>query len=103
MAKTLLLKFKHLSDDPASGVTATGLVDDTRPYLQAATVFVCPLRSGSGTRFKLMEALACGLPVVSTSVGCEGLNAVDGQHMLVADTPEAFANAVQRMSSMTLI
>ena len=49
-----------LQDDPALGVRVTGMVDDTRPYFQRATVFVCPLRSGRGTRFKLMEALACG-------------------------------------------
>lgn len=75
-------------------VTVTGLVDDTRPYLQGSAVFVCPLRSGSGTRFKLMEALACGCPVVSTNIGAEGLDAVDGQHMLLRDTPSAFADAV---------
>lgn len=84
----------RLHNDPDIAVTVTGLVDDTRPYLQSSAVFVCPLRSGSGTRFKLLEALACGCPVVSTSVGCEGLNAVDGQHMLIRDTPQAFAEAV---------
>lgn len=75
-------------------ITVTGLVDDTRPYLRSSAVFVCPLRSGSGTRFKLMEALACGCPVVSTSLGCEGLGAVDGTHMLIRDEPQQFANAV---------
>ncbi len=67
---------------------------DTRPYLQGSAVFVCPLRSGSGTRFKLLEALACGCPVVSTTVGAEGLDAVDGEHMLLRDTPQQFADAV---------
>lgn len=86
-----------LGQDPTSGVTVTGLVDDTRPYLHAATLFVCPLRSGSGTRFKLLESLACGLPVVSTTIGAEGLNAVHEQHMLLADTPQAFADAVLRL------
>lgn len=83
-----------LGEDPASGVIVTGLVEDTRPYLHSATMFVCPLRSGSGTRFKLLEALACGLPVVSTTIGAEGLNAINGKQMLLADTPQAFADAV---------
>ena len=83
-----------LHNDPDLPVTVTGLVDDTRPYLQSSALFVCPLRSGSGTRFKLLEALACGCPVVSTSVGAEGLGAVDGQHMLIRDTPRAFADAI---------
>jgi glycosyltransferase involved in cell wall biosynthesis len=75
-------------------VTITGMVDDTRPYLYESALFICPLRSGSGTRFKLMEALACGCAVVSTSIGAEGLNAVDGEQMLLRDTPESFAQAV---------
>lgn len=75
-------------------ITVTGLVDDTRPYLQGSGMFVCPLRTGSGTRFKLLESLASGCPVVSTSIGAEGLQAVDGQHMLLRDTPQAFADAV---------
>lgn len=87
-------EMRALHDDPASGVTLTGLVDDTRPYLQRATMFVCPLRSGSGTRFKLMEALACGCPVISTTIGAEGLDAVEGEHMLLRDTPQAFADAI---------
>lgn len=78
----------------SDSITVTGLVDDTRPYLQSSAMFICPLRSGSGTRFKLMEALACGCPVVSTSLGCEGLGAVDGEHMLVRDTPQAFADGI---------
>lgn len=86
-----------LSKQSDSGVIVTGLVDDTRPYLTQATMFVCALRSGSGTRFKLMEALACGLPVVSTAVGCEGLNAEHGKQMLIADSPQAFADAVLKL------
>lgn len=83
-----------LHDDPAIPVEVAGLVDDTRPYLQGSAVFVCPLRSGSGTRFKLMEALACGCPVVSTTIGAEGLDAADGTHMLLRDDPRGFAEAV---------
>lgn len=86
-----------IGNDPDSGVTVTGLVDDTRPYLHEATMFVCPLRSGSGTRFKLLESMACGLPVVSTTIGSEGLNAIHEQNILDADTPQAFANAVLRL------
>jgi glycosyltransferase involved in cell wall biosynthesis len=88
-----------LSNNPNSGVTATGLVDDTRPYLTQSTVFVCPLRSGSGTRFKLLEALACGLPVVSTSIGSEGLVSENSDHMILADTPQAFADVVLKVLS----
>ncbi|MBN1564226.1 MAG: glycosyltransferase [Anaerolineae bacterium] len=83
-----------LNDDPNSGVSVAGLVPDTRPYLQSSAMFVCPLRSGSGTRFKLMESLACGCPVVSTTIGAEGLNAVDGEHMLLRDDPQSFAEGI---------
>ncbi len=83
-----------LSNDPVSGVYVEGLVEDTRPYLTRAAVFVCPLRSGSGTRFKLLESLASGCPVVTTALGCEGLEPTNGRHMLIADTPHAFADAV---------
>ncbi len=83
-----------LDANPDSGVRVVGLVPDTRPYLQGSAMFVCPLRSGSGTRFKLLESLACGCPVVSTTIGAEGLNAVDGEHMLLRDDPREFAQAI---------
>lgn len=88
-----------LGNDPKAGLRIQGLVEDTRPYLNRAGVFVCPLRSGSGTRFKLLEALACGCPVVSTALGAEGLEAQHARHMLIADTPEAFADAVLMLSN----
>jgi len=78
----------------SDAVQVMGLVDDTRPYLQSSAVFVCPLRSGSGTRFKLLEALACGCPVVSTTIGAEGLGAVDGVNMVLRDTAQSFADGV---------
>ena len=79
------------------GVTHTGRVDDVRPYLAKAAVVVVPLRVGSGTRLKVLEALAMGKGVVSTGVGCEGLDVVNGKHLLVADEAEAFAAAVVRL------
>lgn len=81
----------------SDAVQILGLVDDTRPYLQSSAVFVCPLRSGSGTRFKLLEALSCGCPVVSTTIGAEGLGAVDGVNMLLRDNPQSFADGVVRL------
>lgn len=78
-------------------VTVTGLVPDVRPYLASAEVLIVPLRAGGGTRLKLLEAMAAGIPAVSTTIGCEGLGAVHGQHLLVADTPEGFTRAVMTL------
>jgi polysaccharide biosynthesis protein PslH len=75
-------------------VVMKGWVPDVRPYLEEAAVVVTPVRIGSGTRFKVLEALAMGKAVVSTSVGCEGLNLRHGEHLLVADEPGAFASHV---------
>lgn len=72
-------------------VTLTGYVDDVRLPVAAASVCVVPLRQGGGTRLKILEAMALGTPVVATSKGAEGLDAVDGEHLLIADTPETFA------------
>jgi glycosyltransferase involved in cell wall biosynthesis len=76
------------------GVIVTGTVPDVRPWMQTATVFVVPLRSGGGTRLKILEALASGRAVVSTSLGCEGLEVTHGRDILIADEPAAFAEAV---------
>jgi len=79
------------------GVRITGTVDDVRPYIEGATVYIVPLRIGGGSRLKILEALAMKIPVVSTSVGAEGLKVTDGENILLADTPEKFAGQVARL------
>jgi glycosyltransferase involved in cell wall biosynthesis len=75
----------------------TGFVDDVRPYIRESAVFVIPLRVGGGTRLKAFEAMALGCPVVSTTIGVEGLSLEAGTHFLRADTPADFADAVVRL------
>jgi len=82
---------------PGSGIRVTGYVDDPIPYLERAAVVVVPLRAGSGMRVKILTALAHGLPVVSTTLGCEGIAAQPNVHLLVADDPAAFAAATLRL------
>lgn len=84
-----------LRSNPA--IEITGAVADTRPYLQQAGVYVIPMRVGGGTRFKALEAMACAAPIVSTTLGVEGIGVSNGQEMLLADTPEDFAIAVLRI------
>ena len=79
------------------GVTVTGTIADVRPAIGEASVYVVPLRAGSGTRIKIFEALAMGKAVVSTTVGAEGLALESGRHFLAADTPHDFAHAVIRL------
>lgn len=78
----------------AVGATVTGTVDDVRPYVAEATVCVVPLRIGGGTRLKIFEALAMAKPVVSTTIGAEGLPVVSGEHLVLADGADDFAHAV---------
>jgi glycosyltransferase involved in cell wall biosynthesis len=75
-------------------VTLTGFVDDIRPYVQGAHVYVIPLFVGSGTRIKAFEAMAMGRPVVSTSLGIEGLEVTHGEHFLRADNGAEFATGI---------
>jgi glycosyltransferase involved in cell wall biosynthesis len=82
----------HLASTP--GIEILGTVEDMRPVLAGGTVVVVPLRAGSGTRLKILEAMAMGRAIVSTSVGCEGIEVQSGEHLLVADAPKAFAEAV---------
>ena len=78
-------------------VEITGYVPSIWPYFERASAFVVPLAIGGGTRVKVLEALASGVPVISTSIGCEGLDVVDGESILIADSPQAFADAVLRV------
>jgi glycosyltransferase involved in cell wall biosynthesis len=75
-------------------IEVTGKVDDLRPYLASAAVTVVPLRIGGGTRFKILESMAMARPVVSTSIGAEGIDARPGTDILIADDPVSFARAV---------
>jgi sugar transferase (PEP-CTERM/EpsH1 system associated) len=82
----------------ASGnVTVTGAVDDIRPYLGKAAICVVPLRSGSGTRIKIFEAMAMGKAVVSTTMGAEGLPVQHGENIILADDPADFARQVVQL------
>ena len=87
---TELLKTFHNNKD----IFITGEVPDVTEYYSKAEVAIVPLRSGGGTRLKILEAMALGVPVVSTSIGCEGLELENGDHLLVTDDPDGFANAV---------
>lgn len=79
------------------GITVTGEVADVRPWLAEAAVALVPLRHGGGTRLKILEAFAAGTPVVSTAKGAEGLAVEDGEHLLLAETDAALAEASLRL------
>jgi len=81
----------------STGWSFTGRVDDVRPHVRGAAAFVIPMRIGGGTRIKAYEAMAMGIPVVSTSVGVEGLDVQPGEHFLLADSAADFAAAVLRL------
>lgn len=76
------------------GIEVTGFVPDTRPYIADAAVFAVPLRMGSGTRLKVLEAMAMGKAIVSTSFGVSGIECENGREVLIADDPNAFASAI---------
>jgi len=101
------LSFSIVGRDPAPEVRAlngnrvsvTGTVPDVRPYYSCALAAVVPLRIGSGTRLKILEAMAAGIPVVSTRLGAEGLDLEDGTHLLLADSAQEMTAAVNRLAT----
>jgi glycosyltransferase involved in cell wall biosynthesis len=80
-----------------AGVHVHGYVPDANPFWINAAALAVPLLSGGGVRVKILEAMAMGVPVISTTIGCEGLAVRNGEHLLVADTPEAFAHACAKV------
>ena len=80
----------------SEAVHVTGMVSDVVPYYRRCAAAVVPLRAGGGTRLKILEAMALNRPVVSTTIGSEGLDVVDGEHILNADGADAFAQQVVR-------
>jgi sugar transferase (PEP-CTERM/EpsH1 system associated) len=77
-----------------NSITVTGTVDDIRPFVDEASVYVVPIRIGGGTRIKIFEAMAQKKTIVSTTVGAEGLPLTDGKHIVIKDQPDDFAQAV---------
>jgi glycosyltransferase involved in cell wall biosynthesis len=77
-----------------TGINVLGYVADPTPYLRQAALMVVPLRAGGGMRVKILNAMAQGIPLVSTTLGCEGIEVVPGENILVADEPDALAGAV---------
>ena len=86
---------RRLADEP--GVEVTGRVDDVRPHVAAGSVYVVPLRIGGGTRLKIFEAMSMAKAIVSTTIGAEGLPVTNGADIVIADEPQAFADAVVRL------
>lgn len=85
---------KSVRDRASDNVIVTGFVEDVRPFVHKSSVYVVPLRMGSGTRLKVLEALSMKKPVVTTSIGCEGIEVVDGESVLIRDESQSFADAV---------
>jgi glycosyltransferase involved in cell wall biosynthesis len=89
------VEVRNLAQSP--GIIVTGEVDDVRPYYGSAFAAIVPLRVGGGTRLKILEAMAAGVPVVSTSIGAEGLAVNPGVNILLADTPEEMARVLMEL------
>jgi glycosyltransferase involved in cell wall biosynthesis len=85
---------RHALPSLGGAIEIRGFVEDVRTAFYEHSVFICPILSGSGVRVKLLEAFACGIPVVSTTVGAEGLGRNDGEFCRLADDPQKFAQAV---------
>lgn len=78
-------------------INVTGYVEDTTPYQEKTGVLIVPVRAGGGMRVKILNALSQALPMVTTTIGCEGIAVEHGKHLLIADTPQEFAEAVIRL------
>jgi glycosyltransferase involved in cell wall biosynthesis len=83
--------------DGRDGVSVVGAVPETRPYYQRCRALVAPIRAGSGTRLKILEALACATPVVTTTIGAEGIDGIPGRHFLIADTAAQLIDDICRL------
>ncbi|MDI6802822.1 MAG: glycosyltransferase family 4 protein [Bacteroidota bacterium] len=88
---------KNLLKRASENIIITGYTDDVRPYIWRSSVYIVPLRMGSGTRLKVLEALSMKKPIVTTTIGCEGIDVENGRTAIITDEPQAFAEAVIRI------
>ncbi len=75
----------------------TGFVDDVRPYLSQAHIYVCPIRDGGGTKLKVLDALAMRMPLVADPIACEGIDVIDGESVIYATTPEDYVDSIKKL------
>jgi glycosyltransferase involved in cell wall biosynthesis len=87
----------------AAGISVTGTVADVRPYLAEAEVMIVPLRVGGGTRIKIYEGMATGIPIISSAIGAEGLPVTQRENILLADSPEEFAQSICELFEQALL
>jgi glycosyltransferase involved in cell wall biosynthesis len=83
--------------DTDSRLHVTGFVDDVRSYFRKATICICPVREGGGTRLKILDSLAMGVPVIGTSFACSGLNLRHDRDVVIADNADEFVRHVGRL------
>ena len=83
---------KFAKNDPS--ILVTGYVDDIRPFIAQAEVYICPIRDGGGTKLKILDAMAMGKIIVTTTIGAEGLGVIHERHVLIANDPKIFASQV---------
>lgn len=86
---------EHVKSLQSANIEVTGFVDEVEPYIDAAAAVIVPLRLGGGTRLKIVEAMSKAKPIISTRVGAEGIDVVNGESALLADDPQGFADAVE--------
>jgi len=97
VGRTPSARLQALATSSAGGIEVTGRVPDVRPFLERSSAFIVPMRVGGGTRLKIYEAMSMGLPVISTTIGAEGLPVTDNETAVLRDDPRSFADAVIRL------
>jgi len=85
------------------GIEVTGFVNDILPYYHQSDIFVAPLRIARGVQNKVLQAFSCGIPVVASSMGAEGIDCIDGKNILIADTPAMFFDKIERLKNNTTL
>ena len=82
-----------------SSFKVAGFVPDVRTYLEQASIYVCPIRDGGGTKLKVLDALGMGIPLIAHPIACEGINVRNGEHVIFAETPKQFCDAILSLSA----
>lgn len=83
----------------ASNFDVTGFVDDVRPYIEQASIYVCPINDGGGTKLKILDALAMGKAIVANNIACEGINVVEGESVIFAEEPREYVKKIKTLFS----